>query len=86
MVNKIFGSITILIVVVQILFSFYYSSEIINQNNYLNSNQTKLDLLQTNNQELENQLAKITSLNYLQSIIQSKNLIPIKQEINLNQQ
>lgn len=85
MINKIFGSVTILIVIAQILFSFYYSSEIINQNNYLNSSQTKLDLLKTNNQELENQLTKITSLNYLQPIIQSKNLIPIKQEINLNQ-
>jgi len=75
----------ILAVFVQIIFSFFYSSEIINQNNILFKNQQKLEQLKTINQSLQKQLAQTTSLDHLQTIISQQNLQPISQEIDLSQ-
>lgn len=83
MINKFIGPIIFLIVLVQILFSFYYSSEIITQNNNLNKNLNQLSTLKIQNEELENKFAQITSLNNLNQIIKAKNFVPIKQEISL---
>lgn len=83
MINKFIGPIIFLIVLIQILFSFYYSSEIITQNNNLSKNSSQLSTLKIQNEELENKFAQITSLNNLNQIIKDRNFVPIKQEISL---
>lgn len=85
MTNKFLIPFFVITFLFQICFSFYYSSEIVNQNNYLNKNQSKLQTLKKENQEKEIKLSNLTSLNYLQKTINFTNLIPIKKEINLNQ-
>lgn len=69
MLSRISIFATILIVFVQFLFSFYYSSEIINQNNLSYKNQIEYQQLKIVNQDFEQQLATFNSINYL-----SKNL------------
>ncbi len=69
MLSKISIFATILIIFIQFLFSFYYSSEIINQNNFSYKNQIEYQQLKITNQDLEQQLASLNSINYL-----SKNL------------
>ncbi|MEI8067848.1 MAG: hypothetical protein WCG91_02800 [Candidatus Shapirobacteria bacterium] len=62
MSNKIFIIILAVTIVLQISFSFYYSSEIINQNNLLNKNLSQLDILEKQQQVLEKKLAELTSI------------------------
>jgi len=52
MLNKPFFLILFLLIISQVFFSFYYSSEIINQNNLIDKNQTILQSLKIKNQEL----------------------------------
>ncbi len=85
MSNRILLTILVLSLLIQISFSFYYSSEIINQNNLLDTTKTQLDILDKQKQELENQLARLTSIKYLQTQVSQKNFIPIKNQINLNE-
>jgi hypothetical protein len=69
MLSRISIFATILIVFIQFLFSFYYSSEIINQNNLSYKYQIEYQQLKITNQDFEQQLATFNSINYL-----SKNL------------
>lgn len=69
MLSRISIFTTILIVFIQFLFSFYYSSEIINQNNLSYKYQIEYQQLKITNQDFEQQLATFNSINYL-----SKNL------------
>lgn len=84
MSHKILWIILVTSLIIQISFSFYYSSEIINQNNLLDSTQTQLDILDKQKQGLENQLATLTSLKFLENKISSQNLIPLKNQLNIN--
>jgi hypothetical protein len=83
MFNKPFFLILFLLIIGQVLFSFYYSSEIINQNNLINKNQIYFQSLKIKNQELEKTLTSLTSLNYLQNLIDQKNYINLKENFNL---
>ncbi len=83
MLNKPFFLILFLLIISQVFFSFYYSSEIINQNNSINKNQVSLQSLKIENQELEKTFTSLTSLNYLQTIINQKNYINLKENLNL---
>ncbi|HPT65959.1 MAG TPA: hypothetical protein PK257_01430 [Candidatus Woesebacteria bacterium] len=83
MFNKPFFIILFILIASQILFSFYYSSEIINQNNIINQNQTTLQSLKITNQELEKQLTSLTSLNQIQFLVDQKNYINLKETLNL---
>lgn len=83
MIEKILGSILIITVLFQIAFSFYYSSEILNQNNLIYTNQSYFDSIKIQNQELEKKLALITSISNIKKQIETKNYIPISQMINL---
>lgn len=69
---------------IQILFSFYYSGEIINQNNILNQNQNKYNSLKDQNQVLQTELAKNTSLYNLESQISSQSFVPIQKFLDIN--
>jgi hypothetical protein len=83
MFNKPFFLILFLLITSQILFSFYYSSEIINQNNIINQNQINLQSLKITNQELEKQFTSLTSLNQIHLLIDQKNYINLKETLNL---
>jgi len=71
------------LIICQILFSFYYSSEIINQNNLINQNQTSLQSLKIANQELKKQFTSLTSLSQIQTLINQQNYINLKENLNL---
>ena len=73
-----------LIILAQVFFSFFYSSEIITQNNLLFDNQQKYQELNIKNIEFQKQFAQLTSLNFLQTKIASQSLVPINKTINLN--
>lgn len=86
MIKSFLIVILVAVFIIQIFFSFFYSSEIITQNNLLNTNQETLQKLKIKNQELEITLSQLTSLQNLNEQIKSKNYLPIIQEINLDHQ
>ncbi len=69
-------------ILIQISFSIYYSSEIINQNNAYYNNQTKLQELKEKHQTLENELYTHTSINTLREKVDQLNLLPINKYLN----
>jgi Tfp pilus assembly protein PilO len=81
---RFFGVILISALIFQVAFSFYYSSEIINQNNLLDENQTLFDSLKKENLDLQNEIASINSLSNLSKNIENNSYQQIKEEINLN--
>ena len=83
MLNKPFFLILFLLIIGQIFFSFYYSSEIINQNNLINQSQISLQSLKIKNQELLKQFTSLTSLNQIQKSVNQKNYINLKNNLNL---
>lgn len=80
---KTFSYIFFAVILIQILFSFFYSSEIINQNNYLYQNQQKYQELKLEKQKLEKTFSDLSSINRLVEENQNTNLFLIKQTINL---
>ena len=70
----------------QILFSVYYSSEIINQNNKHANLLEEINRFEIEHQNLKIKLASETSLNKLSEYLKNKRYLPIWQEINLKQQ
>jgi hypothetical protein len=83
MLNKPFFLLIFSLIITQVIFSFYYSSEIINQNNLINQNQNALQILKIKNQELEKKLATLSSLTIIESTVNSKNYINLKETLNL---
>jgi len=67
----------------RLLFSFYYNSQIIDQNTLLQQQTEKKQTLLPQNQFLEQKKAEITSLKYLYPQISSKNLTPIKNSLKI---
>lgn len=80
---KYFTYILVFIISIQIIFSFYYSSEIINQNTQLYQNQLEYQKLKIETQSLEKNFTDLTSINRLYLEQQKKSLIYIDQKINL---
>lgn len=80
---KYFTYILVVIISIQIIFSFYYSSEIINQNTQLYQNQIEHQKLKIEAQSLEKKFTDMTSINYLYLEQQKKPLIYIDQKVNL---
>ena len=83
MLNKSFLLFLFVLIISQVFFSFYYSSEIINQNNLINKNQIYLHSLKLENQELEKKLSYLTSINQIQTLINEKKYINLKNNLNL---
>ncbi|MDD4026939.1 MAG: hypothetical protein PHO75_01980 [Candidatus Shapirobacteria bacterium] len=83
MLNKSFFLFFFLLIIGQVLFSFYYSSEIINQNNLISKNQIIFQSLKIENQELEKQFTSATSLNQTQILINQKDYINLEKTLNL---
>lgn len=82
MLNKPFFLFIFLLIISQVGFSFYYSSEIINQNNIINQNQANLQILKIKNQELEKKLAVLSSLTTVKNSSNQK-YIDLKKTFNL---
>lgn len=80
---KIFTYTLFVIISAQIIFSFFYSSEIINQNNKLYENQQEHQKLKIENQNLEKKFADLASIYNLNQQSQNKALIFVNQRINL---
>lgn len=83
MLNKPFFLLIFSLIIVQVIFSFYYSSEIINQNNLVNQNQITLKSLKIENQELEKKLATLSSLQIIEATANQKKYINLKETLNL---
>lgn len=75
----------VLTLFIQIIFSFYYSGEIINQNNLLNNGQARYNFLKENNQSLQKKLATLTSISNIETQITSKSFVLIQNSIDINQ-
>lgn len=83
MLNKPFFLFIFFLIIIQVVFSFYYSSEIINQNNLINQNQIALQSFKIKNQELEEKLATLSSLTKIEATASQKKYINLKETINL---
>jgi len=83
MLNKSFFIIVFLAIIIQVIFSFYYSSEIINQNNLIENNQVVLQSLKVENQELAKKFTSLTSIKQIETLVSQKNYIDLKDSLNL---
>ncbi|MFA4826860.1 MAG: hypothetical protein WC596_01210 [Candidatus Shapirobacteria bacterium] len=68
----------------QILFSLFYSQEIVRQNTLLQKQLEVQNSLTLQEQLLENQLAKFSSIELINQTLQKDNYQPILQTINLH--
>ncbi|HNZ84237.1 MAG TPA: hypothetical protein PKZ29_00270 [Candidatus Woesebacteria bacterium] len=82
--SKIFSGIIILSLIVQIVFSFFYSSSIVTQNNQLDLYQKEADQLQLEVESAWKQVADLTSITHLVQSTPSASLKPIIKSININ--
>jgi sortase (surface protein transpeptidase) len=80
---KIFSYILFTVGLIQIIFSFFYSSDIITQNNNLYQNQQEYQKLKIERQNLEKTFSDLSSIYHLTQESQNKNLNFIDQKINL---
>jgi len=80
---KKFIFITSVFLLGQIIFSFVYNSQIIDQNSLLWQQLAKKQQLQIENQKLQLQLANLTSLKTLEPIIKKTHLAPIKNNLKI---
>jgi len=80
--KKIF-SIVFLSIFLQIVFSFFYNSQIIDQNNLLQQQQLQQQQLLLNNQKLTEELSLLTSLRHLFPLLKNKKIQPINQIITI---
>lgn len=84
MIYRVLGIILLAAILTQLVFSFYYSGEIISQNNTWSHNLKELDNLKKQNQYLEQKLVETAALNNLRQQVNNLNLTPVNQELNLN--
>ncbi len=70
-------------IVAQILFSFYYSSNIVNQNNQLDEYKQKYQQLILEIADTKKQITSLTSIQYYLQSTPSANLSPNTKSINL---
>ena len=82
MFNKKLLYIFFIFLLFQIIFSFYYSSEIVSQNQILNKNLGVLDKLKKDNKLLEQQLSKNSSIDEIAKFAKEKNYQFIKKKIS----
>ena len=83
--NKIFTGLIILSLITQIIFSFFYSSQILTQNSQLDQIQTQLNQSSLKLEQLQKQEADLSSIKHLNQSTPSATLQFMKQSINLNQ-
>lgn len=81
--SKIFTNIIIFSLVIQIVFSFFYSNEIMIQNGQLNQVQTKINQTSLEVEYLQKKSADLNSINHLNLSTSSASLKFIDQSLNL---
>lgn len=84
MPRKVLTSILIATLIIQLVTSFYYSSEILNQNQLFETQKQKLNDLQDSHQFLKNQFTHMTSLWYFRQQIDVNQYQPVENTIDLN--
>lgn len=81
MFNKTLLYLFLFFIIIQIGFSFYYSSEIVSQNQILNENITLAEKLKKENRYLEQKLSLHYSIDKIFQFTKEKNYKLIKKEI-----
>jgi hypothetical protein len=81
--NKKFIFIFSVLLLCQVIFSFVYNSQIIDQNSLLWQQMAKKQQLQLENQKLQLQLSTLTSIKTLEPIIKKTPLNPIKNNLKI---
>ena len=76
----------LIIVTFNVVFSFYYSAQIVKQNQLLNYNQNILNSLAQKNLELQQTLATLQSATSIDYYAQQQQLTPIKKIFQINSQ
>ena len=71
-------------IILQLIFSFYFSNETINQSLEYQDNTQKVFVLKQNIEKLENQYSSSVSINNLSRIATASSFMPIVKSINLN--
>jgi hypothetical protein len=71
-------------IIAQIMFSFYYSGNIVNQNSQLDEYQSQYQQLSLDIADTQKQLTSITSINHYQESTPSANLWPNSKSINIS--
>lgn len=71
------------LIAVNIGFSFYYSTQMVKQNQLLNDHQNTYNSLFQNNLDLQYQLAQLRSIQKLDQYAQRLNLIPIEKSLKI---
>lgn len=75
---------TFVSILAQIIFSFYYSSNIVNQNNQLDEYKVKYQDLRLDLAEYKKQLSDLTSIQHLQEATSSGDLTPNIKSIKIS--
>jgi len=83
MKQKTFIAIAIIFLIAQIIISFISSGQIITLNSQLIEKTDKINQLEQENQSLENQYTSISSLKHISTQYDLKNLVPIRQKLDL---
>lgn len=82
--SKFFTTIIICSLIIQIVFSFFYSSQILNQNNQLDQTQTEIDARSLEIENLQKQASDLSSISHLNSATPSASVKFINQSIIIN--
>lgn len=75
---------TLIVFILQIITSLFYSSQIIRQNQLFQSQTQKLQQLKNRHLQLELKLSQATSIKTLYPKVQSLHLSPLQKQINLS--
>jgi cell division protein FtsL len=82
--SKIFIFIISLCLITQIIFSFFYSSQILTQNNQLNQTQSNINQISLEIEKLQKQVSDLSSINFLTQSTPSASLKFINQSLTIN--
>lgn len=79
--QKIFLPLIILSILLQIVFSFFYNSQIIDQNNLFQQQHQQHQQLLLDNQKLKKELSRLTSFQHLFPLLKNKKIRPVNKTI-----
>ncbi len=81
---KIFTAIIIASLILQIIFSFFYSNEILTQNSQLNQSQSKIEINSLEIETLQKQASDLSSIHLLNQSTPSASYNFINQSLTVN--
>lgn len=80
---KFFITTIIVCLITQIIFSFFYSSQILTQNNQLNQSQIEINQLALEIENLQKKASDLSSINHLNLSTPSASLAPITKSLTI---